>query len=112
MAAKSQLPPDFIWRDDGDVHTLYLDHHPIARVEPVGRGGWMVQTIIQAPGMQPQRFAARSVSLGRGRAARWALERQRLIARACGREDLAPPIVHGPPRRSFAWQQPSWCRAG
>ena len=111
MTANCKLPPDFIWQQEGDTHTLYLDKHQIVRVAPVGKGGWMMETVIQEPGIEPQRFAVRTVDLGRGSAARWVLQRMRLIAKACGREDLAPPVVHGPARRIHAWQYPSWSRA-
>ena len=111
MPAKCKLPPDFVWQEEGETRTLHLDQHPIARVVPVGQGGWMVETLIAAPGIEPQRFAVRTVDLGRGSAARWALQRMRLIVRTCGREDLSPPVAPANPRRVYSWQRPSWAQA-
>jgi hypothetical protein len=98
MTANCKLPPDFIWQQEGNAHALYLDKRQIARVAPVGKGGWMMETVILEPGIEPQRFAVRTVDLGRGSAARWVLQRMRLIAKACGREV-------GTPRRS--WPSPA-----
>lgn len=106
----SKLPSDFIWRQEQNEHTLYLDLTPIAKVLPVG-GGLMVQSVLGVPGVEPLLFAVRSVENGKGSAIRWVAQRQRLIARACGRDDLAPPVVHGPPRRWYPWQYPSGIRA-
>ncbi|MEJ2791005.1 MULTISPECIES: hypothetical protein [unclassified Pseudoxanthomonas] len=113
MAAKAKLPPDFVWRQEADVdaHVMYLDAFPIARVEQTGNGGWVVQTLLDVPGVECQRWAVRNAELGRGSAGRWALQRLRLIVRACGREDLAPPMEPAKRRRFYAWQRPGWAQA-
>lgn len=105
-----RLPPDYVWRQESDQHTLHLGDHPLIRILPVG-AGWIVRTLLHVPGIAPQQFAVRSVQSGKGWATRWTLDRQRLIARACGREDLAPRIVPSPPRRSYAWQHTSGTRS-
>lgn len=105
----AKLPLDYVWRQEADQHTLHLNDHALIRIVPVG-AGWIVRTLLHVPGISPQQFAVRSVDSGKGWATRWTLDRQRVIARACGREDLAPPVVHAPPRRSFAWQHASWTR--
>ena len=105
-----RLPPDYVWRQESDQHTLHLGNHPLIRILPVG-AGWIVRTLLHVPGIAQQQFAVRSVQSGKGWATRWTLDRQRLIARACGREDLAPRIVPSPPRRSYAWQHTSGTRS-
>jgi hypothetical protein len=105
----AKLPLDYVWRQEADQHILHLGNHSLICVLPVG-AGWIVRTLLNVPGISPQQFAVRSVDSGKGWATRWTLDRQRLIARACGREDLAPPVVTAPPRRSFAWQHASWTR--
>lgn len=111
MPFSSKLPPDFLWREDDGHPTLYLDAHAVARIRPVGNG-WIVETLLDAPGLNRQQVAIRGVEFGRGWAHRWVQQRLRLVANACHRPDLAPPIVHGPIRRTYRWQLPSWAKVG
>lgn len=110
MPSHTQLSPDYGWRQADEAHTLYLNDHPLVRIAPLG-AGWLVETLLEAPGLTSQQVAVRHAEYGKGWAVRWVLQRQRLVAAACGRPDLAPPVVHGPFRRSYAWQAPSWSRA-
>lgn len=73
-------------------------------------GGWFSLWLKQI-GIDRQELAVRSLAAGRAAAVRWVSQRQRVVARVCGREDLAPPVVHGPPRRWYAWQYASWTKA-
>jgi hypothetical protein len=110
MSTSVQLPPDYVWEEDNGEQILSLNGYPLVRVAPVG-SAWRVETLLEVPDITPQQVAVRRAEYGRGWANRWVLQRQRLIAPACGRPELAPPVVHGPPRRIFAWQMPSWARA-
>lgn len=92
MPIAYHLPPEYQWRHEGTQQTLYLGDHDLIRVDPV-RSGWIVQAIFKVPGVALQRFAVRSAESGRRHALRWTSERQRIIAHACGRDDLAPPII-------------------
>lgn len=111
MPFSSKLPPDYVWQEDGEQHTLYLGDVALVRIKPLG-AGWIAQILLEAPGIVRQQIAVRRVEFGKGWAARWVMQRQRVVANACGRPDLAPPVVHGPVRRSYAWQAPSWAKAG
>jgi hypothetical protein len=110
MPFNTKLSPDYVWRQAGEAHTLYLDEHALARIAPSG-AGWLVETLLDTPGITPQQVAVRRAEYGKGWVGRWILQRQRLVAAACGRPDLAPPVIHGPPRRCYVWQAPSWSRA-
>jgi hypothetical protein len=92
MSTTYQLPPEYQWRHEGTQHTLHLGNRDLIRVDPV-RAGWIVQSIFEVPGLALQRFAVRSVESGRRHAMRWTWERQSMIARACGRDDLASPAI-------------------
>lgn len=110
MPARDKLSPDYVWRQQNDQHTLHLGEHALVRVEPFGTA-WIARTLLTCTGITPQQCIVRNVDLGKGWATRWVLQRQRLIANACERPDLAPPVVHGPARRMYAWQRPGWARA-
>lgn len=110
MTVSNKLPPAFRWQEDRDEFTLFLDSHPLVKVAPVG-SGWRVDTLLEAPGIGLQQVAVRRAEYGKSWATRWVLQRQRAIATACGREDLIPPVAPAPPRRTYAWQAPSWARA-
>lgn len=104
------LPPNFVWRVIDDQVILLLDSCHVARIRPMG-AGWVMETLVEAPGLAAHQVAVRSVAAGQRWATRWAKERQRLIAAACGRPDLAPaaPPTPSSPRRR--WQAPTWRRA-
>ncbi len=106
----NKLPPDFTWRQDGDMHCLMLDEYEVARIVPVG-AGWVVQTVLNAPGIARQQLAVLSVERGKRWASSWLKQRLRLVVEACNRQDLAPPVSHGPARRHYKWQNPTWARA-
>lgn len=110
MPLSSKLPPDYVWRDEHGQQTLYLNDRPLARVRRVA-AGWRAEILFDAPGVAAQQAAVRGPEYGRIWACRWVAQRQRLVATACGRPDLVPPVIHGPPRRNLAWQAPSWARS-
>jgi len=110
MSTSIQLPPDYVWEEENGEQILSLNGYPLVRVAPVG-SAWRVETLLEVPDITPQQVAVRRAEYGRGWANRWVLQRQRVIASACGRPELAPSVVHGLPRRIFAWQMPSWARA-
>lgn len=105
MPFNATLPPDFVWREDDDQMTLQLDDRPLARIRPMG-AGWVVETTLEASGLSPHLVAVRSVAAGQRWATRWVKERQRLIATACARPDLAPMVVPQAATRRRSWQTP------
>lgn len=111
MPAAAKLPPDYNWQEKDGRHVFCLGDKPLVRVCRKGFGGWVVQPVVEAIGIDRQELAVRSLAAGRAAAVRWVSQRQRVVARVCGREDLAPPVVHGPPRRWYAWQYASWTKA-
>jgi hypothetical protein len=102
-----ELSLDYEWRQDGDQHTLHLGEHALMRIDPE-RDVWILRSMLSASGLTPLRFAVRSVEIGKSKAVLWTMERQHIIAHACGRDDLVPPLSYYLPHLSYAGELANW----
>jgi hypothetical protein len=107
MPSARELSLDYEWRQEGDQHTLHLGEYALMRIDP-DRDVWVLRSLLNAAGITPLRFAVRNVETGKSKAVCWAIERQHIIAHACGRDDLLPLRPHPIPRLSDARELASW----
>lgn len=89
MPSIRELSLEYEWPQEGDQHILHLGEHALLQIDP-DRDVWVLRSLLKAPGLTPLRFAVRTVEIGKSKAEGWTMERQHIIAHACGQDDLVP----------------------
>lgn len=107
MPSTRKLSLEYEWRQEGDQHILHLGEHALIQIDP-DRDVWVLRSLLKAPGITPLRFAVRTVEIGKSKAESWTMERQHIIAHACGRDDLVALLPYPTPRLSYAWELANW----
>jgi len=107
MPSIRELSLDYEWRQEGDRHILHLGEHALMQIDP-DRDVWVLRSLLKAPGLTPLRFAVRSVEIGKSKAEGWTMERQHIIAHACGRNDLVPLLPYAILHLSYAKELADW----
>lgn len=83
MPSTRKLSLEYEWRQEGHHNVLHFGEHALLQIDP-DRDVWVLRSLLKAPGLTPLRFAVRTVEIGKSKAESWTMERQHIIAHACG----------------------------